>query len=184
MMYQTVVLLLQANDRTLSLETETHEEATHRETWFNQGLDLIRETLLDARTWRGIGAASFDPPDTVALRCVAQYVGIELFRGHPLNLLDRTYQAAMAFSASWVVSIPYGTDLSVLTPQKLITWVHQADAHLDTHPDTAWCRHEASGVSLLRFEALERVFWACDAICTPEEAFQEDPQGYPYHRLT
>ncbi|MFM7468138.1 MAG: hypothetical protein ACKO37_01370 [Vampirovibrionales bacterium] len=178
-MYQTVLLLLQANDATLNLETETSLHAQQREVWIHQGLDLIRETLLDARTWRGIATASFDPPDLVALRCVAQYVGIELFRGQALHLLDRTYQAAMAFSASWVVHIPYGTMLESLTPAQLIDWVTQAEKHHTLQPDLAWCLHEASGVSVVRFEALEKAFWECDEPCTPEAFMRLDAASYP-----
>lgn len=96
--------------------------------------------------------------DLVASLC--QEHNIEVFRGHPTNLLDRHYQAALYFGAKTVVKIPSDCPLicpkvidNVLTSYDNSTQKHDyfGNLHPASYPD-------GNDVELMTIEAMKRAW--------------------------
>jgi len=69
---------------------------------------LVRmlERVLAARTRFDLVVATTDRPEDEALAERVRRFGVRVFRGHPTDLLDRHYRAALAVRAEAVVKIP------------------------------------------------------------------------------
>lgn len=77
-------------------------------------LELMLARLRARKSEMTLVLAIPDTPSDDALVSVAEKLGVELFRGHPTDLLDRHYRAALAFKADTVVKIP--SDCPLIDP--------------------------------------------------------------------
>jgi len=69
-------------------------------------LELMLERLARVQTSaRTVVATTVDPLDEPIV-ALCQRLGVAVFRGHPTDLLDRHYQAALAFEADTIAKIP------------------------------------------------------------------------------
>ena len=96
-------------------------------------LAWVAERTAKARSLQGVVVATTTDvgDDEVAAVCVKR--GILVFRGHPTDVLDRYYQAAMAFHVNTIVRIT--GDCPLIDPD-LIDEVIQA--YLDSDPKVAF----------------------------------------------
>jgi spore coat polysaccharide biosynthesis protein SpsF len=115
----------------------------------------MMERLRRVRTpARCVVATTTEPEDDLIAALCARH-GIESYRGHPTDLLDRHYQAARAFGASAVAKIP--SDCPLIDPAIVDQvfarfacgdWDYASNLHPASHPD-------GNDVEVMRFDALE-----------------------------
>lgn len=161
-MREAVVVLLEASPSGQSAAwlTDWAEREADRRAWLGQGLDLMRRLQLERRDVRLVVGSSFDPPDPMVMASVAEYLNVELFRGSYDSLLDRAYNAALAFSASHVLLLPFAVGVDALTTAHLLKLLAQAEMSAqDAEGPVDLLVDEATGVHVLRFIALETAFW-------------------------
>jgi len=102
-------------------------------------------------------ATTWLPSDEIIVSQMVS-MGQECFRGHPEDLLDRHYQAALEYNASHIVKIP--SDCPLIDPQ-IIDYV--IESYLYTQPDYAgnvfqptW--PDGNDVEIFSFEALKYAY--------------------------
>jgi spore coat polysaccharide biosynthesis protein SpsF len=97
-------------------------------------------------------------------------LGVDCYRGHPTDLLDRHYRAARRYGAEVVVKIP--SDCPLIDPaiidrvlshyiSNCDTYDYVSNLHPATYPD-------GNDVEVIRFEALEQAF------CNAKRAFERE----------
>src|SRR5262245_31944898 len=77
-------------------------------------LHRMLERVLAASTPSTVVVATTSDAADNAVETIANAAGVSCFRGHPTDLLDRHYQAALAFGADAVVKIP--SDCPLIDP--------------------------------------------------------------------
>lgn len=104
-------------------------------------------------------ATTFMPEDDI-IESLCMSIGIECFRGHPTDLLDRHYQAGLAYEADAVVKIPSDcplVDIGVIDEVIGLYLRHKGDydyvsnLHPATYPD-------GNDVEIMSMTALEKAW--------------------------
>jgi spore coat polysaccharide biosynthesis protein SpsF len=118
------------------------------------------ERVLAARTRFDLVVATTDRPEDDGLVALVHRFGVRVFRGHPTDLLDRHYRAALAARAEVVVKIP--SDCPLVDPEAIdrVLSAFLADpARYDfvsnLHPPS-W--PDGNDVEVMTFAALEQAF--------------------------
>lgn len=115
--------------------------------------------------WSGqvVVAIPSDSADDL-LESLCQQEGIACFRGHPLDLLDRHYQAARHYGADLVLKIP--SDCPLIDPHIIdrvigffLAHAGQYDYVSNLHPGTY---PDGNDVEMMTFEALEKAWKNAD----------------------
>ena len=109
-----------------------------------------------------IGTTTDVGDDPIATICEQE--GLDCFRGHPTDLLDRHYQAALRYPADTVIKIP--SDCPLIDPAIIDRVIgHYLDSHgqydfvSNLHPPT-W--PDGNDVEIMTFSALERAWREAD----------------------
>ena len=109
-----------------------------------------------------IATTTREEDDIIADLC--RETGLDYFRGHPHDLLDRHYKAALHYSADAVIKIP--SDCPLIDPaviDKVIGYWLESDGEYDfvsnLHPAT-W--PDGNDVEIMRFQALETAWREAD----------------------
>jgi spore coat polysaccharide biosynthesis protein SpsF len=114
-------------------------------------------------------ATTTSPADDV-IAAIARESGVGCYRGHPTDLLDRHYQAAVAHNATYVVKIP--SDCPLIDPAVIDAVIgtflarspeldYASNLHPPSHPD-------GNDVEIMRFGALE-IAW-----CHATQSFERE----------
>jgi spore coat polysaccharide biosynthesis protein SpsF len=118
----------------------------------------LLERVLAARTRFELVVATTERPEDDALAERVHRFGVRVFRGHPRDLVDRHYRAALAARAEAVVKIP--SDCPLVDPAAIdaVLGAFLADSGRydfvsNLHPPT-W--PDGNDVELMTFAALER----------------------------
>jgi spore coat polysaccharide biosynthesis protein SpsF len=77
-------------------------------------LHRMLERVLAAKTPSAVVVATTPDPADAPIEAIAQETGVECFRGHPTDLVDRHYRAGLACRADVVVKIP--SDCPLIDP--------------------------------------------------------------------
>ena len=108
---------------------------------------------------RVIIATTTDAGDDV-VAAVCREEGLDCFRGHPQDLLDRHYQAALVYAAGTVIKIP--SDCPLIDPAVIdrvigyyLDHIGEYDFVSNLHPAT-W--PDGNDVEIMTFSALERAW--------------------------
>jgi spore coat polysaccharide biosynthesis protein SpsF len=108
---------------------------------------------------RVIVATTTDESDD-PIEAVCRQEGLECFRGDPLDLLDRHYQAALCYEAGVVIKIP--SDCPLIDPAIIdrvigfyLSHASEYDFISNLHPAT-W--PDGNDVEIMRFDALEQAW--------------------------
>jgi len=92
-------------------------------------LQRMLERVLAAKTPSAVVVATTQDPADTAIEAIALEIGVECFRGHPTDLLDRHYQAGLASRADVVVKIP--SDCPLIDPAVIDRVIGCYAAHAD-----------------------------------------------------
>jgi spore coat polysaccharide biosynthesis protein SpsF len=127
-------------------------------------LQRVIERVAAAKTPISIVVATTPSPADDPLVEIARAAGVGCFRGHPTDLLDRHYHAALAAGADVVVKIP--SDCPLLDPRvidRVLGFFHDEPGGHDfvsnLHPPTY---PEGNDVEVMTFAALEQAFREAD----------------------
>ncbi|HEV2480680.1 MAG TPA: glycosyltransferase family protein [Puia sp.] len=108
---------------------------------------------------RIIVATTLDPPDDV-IEEICRQEGLDCFRGHATDVLDRHYQAALQFPADAVIKIP--SDCPLIDPAVIdrvigfyFTHLSDFDFVSNLHPATY---PDGNDVEIMPFATLERAW--------------------------
>lgn len=123
-------------------------------------LELMLERLMQSRYADHILVATTINKEDDAILELCRRVGVAVFRGHPTDLLDRHYQAALLVSADAVVKIP--SDCPLIDPivvdrviDQFVNHPGQFDYVSNLHPATY---PDGNDVEVMSFAALERAW--------------------------
>jgi spore coat polysaccharide biosynthesis protein SpsF len=92
-------------------------------------LERLLERVLAARTPSAVVVATTVDRQDDAIAEVAEEAGVECVRGHPTDLLDRHYAAAVTYRADVVVKIP--SDCPLIDPDVIDRVIGYYAAHAD-----------------------------------------------------
>lgn len=118
-------------------------------------LELMLERLGRVQRPVSIVTAVTTDPDDNPIASVCRRFGIDVFRGHPTDLLDRHYRAGLAFGAQAVVKIP--SDCPLIDPSIVESVLdrfaagdcdYASNLHPASYPD-------GNDVEIMSIEALE-----------------------------
>jgi len=90
-------------------------------------LQRMLERVLAAKTPSAVVVATTQDAADAAIEAIAQETGVECFRGHPTDLLDRHYRAGLACRADVVVKIP--SDCPLIDPAVIDRVIGSYAAH-------------------------------------------------------
>ncbi|MFM8330837.1 MAG: cytidylyltransferase domain-containing protein [Candidatus Methylumidiphilus sp.] len=117
-------------------------------------LARMLERLRRVRTPAQLLVATTDEPQDDAVAALCADIGVDVFRGHATDLLDRHYQAARAYGAQVVAKIPSDCPLidpaiadAVFAQFQGADFDYVSNLHPATYPD-------GNDVEVMRFEAL------------------------------
>ncbi len=127
-------------------------------------LQRMIERVAAAKTPFSVTVATTTSPADDPIVDIARAAGVDCFRGHPTDLLDRHYHAALAARADVVVKIP--SDCPLIDPRvidRVLGFFHeQPDAHdfvSNLHPPTY---PDGNDVEVMTMDALEQAFREAD----------------------
>ncbi len=123
---------------------------------FVRQAERIRASMLCGRL---VVATTHDPSDDVIVEACGKY-GLDYFRGEPLDVLDRHYQAALRYGAQTVIKIP--SDCPLIDPaiiDRVIGFYLECEGQFDyvsnLHPASY---PDGNDVEVMRFGALEQAW--------------------------
>ncbi|MBK9250305.1 MAG: glycosyltransferase family protein [Ignavibacteria bacterium] len=134
-----ILVVVQARCSSTRLHAKVLLEAAGETLLLHQLRRISRATL----PWKTIIATTTDRIDDAIVN-LCNIHNYEVFRGHPIDLLDRHYQAALAFGADIVVKIP--SDCPLIDPKVIDrvlqfyndnqnTYDYVSNLHPATYPD-------------------------------------------------
>lgn len=89
------------------------------------------ERMLESKYNDIIVATTVNSEDDIIAQEIEKMSGINLFRGHPTDLLDRHFQAAKLYEAEYVVKIP--SDCPLIDPQIIDSVIDYFFEHTDKY---------------------------------------------------
>jgi len=124
-------------------------------------LERMMERILSAQTPFELVVATTTDPGDDRIEALCRAIAVGCFRGHPTDLLDRHYQAALAWEADQVVKIP--SDCPLVDPaviDRVLGFARENEGRFDfvsnLHPPTY---PDGSDVAVMPFAVLETA-WA------------------------
>jgi len=93
-------------------------------------LQRMLERVLAARTPSAVVVATTTDQADAPIVSIAETAGVECFRGHPTDLVDRHYRAGLAYGADVVAKIP--SDCPLIDPAVIDRVIGHYIAHVDS----------------------------------------------------
>jgi spore coat polysaccharide biosynthesis protein SpsF len=150
------------------IQTRTASTRLNRKVLLPLGDSIVLIKMLErirlANTIDKIVIATTTNPEDDEIAYLCELIGIDYYRGHPTDCLDRHYQAGKKFKADAIVKIP--SDCPLIDPaiiDKVIgnyrenpdSWDYYSNLHPASYPD-------GNDVEVISMSALERAWFNAD----------------------